>query len=306
MSKTGTSAAEGGSPYAARSDAAGAQRLFAHLAILGATTLVLSNSLDSWLALPAMTAHGIVLISLFAPLHETLHRTAFRTRWMNDEVAAVIGFVHFLPAGHFRRFHFAHHKFVRDPKRDPELQGPEPTDRLGYLFALSTLPYWGSRLRELARHIAGSVDAPYVPERAHARVIREARGHATGWAVIAALSIGFDWVWPLYFWILPTLIGQIFLRFYLIAEHGCCETGCDVWRNTRTVRSNAFVRFLMWNMPYHIEHHAASAVPFHALPTMHNDMQACPSVTAHGYGAFHRTMWRRLGLTGKPKHATPC
>ena len=45
-----------------------------------------------WLA-PALWAHGVVLVFLFAPLHETIHLTAFRSRRLNDTVAWLAGAV---------------------------------------------------------------------------------------------------------------------------------------------------------------------------------------------------------------------
>jgi len=34
------------------------------------------------------------------------------------------------------------------------------------------------------------------------------------------------------------------------------------------------VKFIMWNMPYHAEHHAFPAVPFHALPQLHKSIES--------------------------------
>ena len=33
---------------------------------------------------PAAFVYGVVLVFVFAPLHETIHRTAFRTPWINE------------------------------------------------------------------------------------------------------------------------------------------------------------------------------------------------------------------------------
>jgi fatty acid desaturase len=38
---------------------------------------------------------------------------------------------------------------------------------------------------------------------------------------------------------------------------------------TRTTLTGFPIRFLMWNMPYHAEHHLCPAVPFHRLPALH-------------------------------------
>jgi fatty acid desaturase len=39
--------------------------------------------------------------------------------------------------------------------------------------------------------------------------------------------------------------------------------------NTRTTLSNAVVRLLMWNMPYHAEHHLYPSIPCHRLADAH-------------------------------------
>jgi hypothetical protein len=44
--------------------------------------------------------------------------------------------------------------------------------------------------------------------------------------------------------------------------------------NSRTVYMNPIVRFLYWNMNYHVEHHMFPMVPYHALPALHEEMKA--------------------------------
>merc|ERR1719189_1846130 len=36
------------------------------------------------------------------------------------------------------------------------------------------------------------------------------------------------------YWLLPSLIGQVFLRIYLIAEHRECASNTNMFSNTRT------------------------------------------------------------------------
>ncbi len=294
MSRHITSADKQRFSNTARSDWRGGLQLAAHLALLVAMGLALNVSIDSWFVVPVMTGYGIVLVALFAPLHETVHRTAFRTRALNDVVAMAIGFLHFLPAGHFRLFHGAHHRHVQDPKHDPELAMPKPSTRAEHLWALSTAPYWRSRVCELVDHARGQAGAAFIPQHAEGDVIREARWHFAGWSLIVLLSIAFGWTWPLTYWLLPTLLGQPFLRLYLLAEHGDCPFVPDVQQNTRSVRSNAVVRFLMWNMPYHIEHHAMPGAPFHRLPLLCERFTRDNSARERGYFVFHQKMWNRL------------
>ena len=118
--------ASGAAPLAARSDRRGLMQLTGHLGALLTSGLLLAQASGSlWLAL-AMPLHAILLTFLFAPLHETIHRTAFRSRRLNDATAWLCGLALALPPEYFRAFHFAHHRHTQDPARDPELAEPKP------------------------------------------------------------------------------------------------------------------------------------------------------------------------------------
>ena len=111
---------------------------------------------------------------------------------------------------------------------------------------------------------------------------------------LGALSL----IWSpllLWLWLVPVLLGQPFLRLYLLAEHGDCPFVANMFENTRTTYTNRVVRFLAWNMPYHVEHHAYPAVPFHHLPALHDKMREHLQVTAPGYAQFTKDyLARRL------------
>jgi fatty acid desaturase len=116
---------------------------------------------------------------------------------------------------------------------------------------------------------------------------------------LAAVSL----VWTpilLWVWVLPVLMGQPVLRLYLLAEHGDCPHVADMFLNTRTTFTSRVVRFLAWNMPYHVEHHVFPAVPFHNLPDLHRLMRGNLKVTAEGYAAFSRAYLARR-LTSGPR-----
>lgn len=278
-------------PLTERSDAKGLVQLGCHVALLAGTATLLALARDSWaLLLPAMLAHGIALVFLFAPLHETIHRTAFRSTWLNDAVAAVAGLALLLPPAYFRAFHLAHHRHTQDAARDPELTAPRPATLGAYLWHVSGLPYWWERLGTTLRHARGRVVEPFIAPRQRPRIVREARCWLATYVVIgaAALALG-SWA-PVLFWLGPVLLGQPLLRLVLLAEHTGCPRVAAMLENSRTTRSTAWVRRLTWNMPYHAEHHTHPAIPFHALPAAHRLLRDRIRVQAPGYGAVHRQL----------------
>ena len=114
------------------------------------------------------------------------------------------------------------------------------------------------------------------------------------YAVVAVLSVGSRSDAALFYWLVPVLLGQPFLRAYLLAEHTGLPLVEDFWENTRTTLTGAPLRFLAWNMPFHAEHHAYPGVPFHALPELHQREKAKLKAVSPGYLAFHREWQARL------------
>ena len=86
---------------------------------------------------------------------------------------------------------------------------------------------------------------------------------------------------------LPLVLGQPFLRAYLLAEHGLCPQVANMFKNTHTTFTNRVIRFLAWNMPYHAEHHAYPAVRFYKLAQFHALTRDQLVSTSDGYLRFH-------------------
>ncbi|WP_303977449.1 fatty acid desaturase [Dongia mobilis] len=284
-------------PLLERSDRPGLVHLAGHLALLVITGLLIAKSGNSLWMWPAMFLHGAVLVFLFAPLHETIHRTAFATRALNDGVAFVIGLLLVLPREYFRAFHFAHHRHTQDPLKDPELAMPRPVTRREWLLYTSGLTYWRFRLSGLMTRALGRVEEDfYGNDQQRQKVVRESRLILGLIAAILVLSLTFRSDIAFRYWIIPALLGQPLLRLYLLAEHwGCALMPADMLARTRTTYTNAFMYFLVWNMPYHAEHHAYPAVPFHALPKANALLRDRLVVTSPGYLAATRWIYERLG-----------
>jgi fatty acid desaturase len=273
-----------------RSDGRGLGQLGGHLAALGATGAAVAWTSGTWWLAPALIVHGVVLIFLFAPLHETIHRTAFASRALNDALAWICGAVILLPPQYFRAFHFAHHRHTQDPERDPELALLQPDDLGRYLLRVTGLPYWRERVTTLARHaLTGRVTQPFVAARLKPAVVREARWLLLSYAGIAAVSLALESGAAVLYWLVPAVLGQPALRLYLLAEHTGCPFVPDMLRNSRRP-----VRRLAWNMPYHAEHHAYPALPFHALPAAHARLAKRIETQATGYGAAHRDILMQI------------
>ncbi|WP_306151371.1 fatty acid desaturase [Roseovarius sp. MMSF_3281] len=275
----------------ARSDAPGLRHLAGHSALIVGFAIWIAMGWPLWQL--ALLGQGVAICFLFTLEHEATHKTPFATAWLNEWVGRITGFLILNPFEWFRYFHLAHHRHTNIPDKDPELlSGAKPETWPAYLTHISGLPYWWGMARQTLGNVLGHDPGDYTPKRAHARIRFEACVMLAGYALCVLTLL----VTPLLFWvwILPCLLGQPFLRLYLLAEHGRCAFVANMLENTRTTFTNRVVRFLAWNMPYHVEHHSLPQVPFHQLPALHEHMKGHHRVTADGYARFTADYLRGL------------
>jgi len=235
---------------------------------------------------------GLQLTFLFAPLHESIHKTAFDSPWLNQVVGMICGFILFLPPKAFQAFHMAHHRYTQVEGRDPELVMQKPVSTEQYLWNLSGIPYWKGQLKSLILFAVGNHQVNYINHQRYPDVVREARIFVAIYVALLLISIISQSGILLKFWILPVLLGQPFLRAFLLAEHVLCPRVENMFRNTRTTLTNSSMRWLCWNMCFHTEHHAYPGIPFYQLPQTHILLKPHIRNISQGYIAVNREVVR--------------
>ncbi|QQE67621.1 fatty acid desaturase (plasmid) [Leptolyngbya sp. BL0902] len=283
-----------------RSDAQGWRQLVAHLVVmLGSAALwTMGLRTGAWgLALPALVVYGFSLAAMFATLHECVHRTAFATPKLNDAVAWLAGVLSLYNSTFYRRYHKWHHRYTQIPGKDPELDDPAPTTWTQYLWQLSGLPWWWGKVQGHWQSLLGDVtNRPYLnTETIRAEVQRSTAAQLVVYAVAIVLSVWLRYPGFVLYWLLPLAVGQPILRFILLAEHTGCPQTANPLENTRTTLTLAPIRLLMWNMPYHAEHHLYASIPFHALPQAHRKLAERLTQVAPGYVAVNRQITATFG-----------
>ncbi len=274
-----------------KTDRPGLIHLAGHLGLVTILGLWIAAGWPLWQVV--LVAQGVAICFLFTLEHEATHKTPFRTVALGEWVGRGCGVLIALPFTWFRYFHLAHHRYTNIPDKDPELlAGAKPETWRAYVIHVSGLPYWGGMSMQILRNAIGRDPGDYIPRHARARVVVEARWMLGIYMTVLVSLI----VTPLllWVWLLPCVLGQPFLRLYLLAEHGRCAFVANIFENTRTTYTNRLVRLLAWNMPYHVEHHALPQVPFHKLPELNERMQRHHRVTSNGYSEFTSDFVRDL------------
>lgn len=282
----------------ARSNTKGFLQLMGHLVIAGCSGFVwATQGTHPWLAGPALIIYGFSLAAMFAPLHECVHRTVFTSNRVNDVVAWLAGLLSFYNSTFYRRYHKWHHRYTQIPDKDPELSDPKPSNWRAYLWEISGVPWWIGKVKGHTQIALGRLDTcPFIPDGVRAEVIRSTRLQLMVYVLAIAWSFYVQQPWFLLYWVLPLAVGQPILRVILLAEHTGCTNDDNPLTNTRTTRTLFPLRFLMWNMPFHAEHHLYPSIPFHNLPEAHETLQHHLTQVHAGYGQVHRQILANLGV----------
>jgi len=276
--------------------------------VLGHGVLLLAGGVlwgSTWVPMPLRLV-GLLLLGWglafsFCAMHECAHRTAFLNRQRNDSFAWWFGVLSFYNADFYRRYHQWHHRHTHQPGLDPELEDAPPTSVASYLLELSGLPWWIGKLCGHWRGLRGDFrTSPYIPPEATGRVRASLGRQFAVYGALLLLSLlgGNGFLWR--FWLLPLIVGQPLLRFVLMAEHCGCAFNGDGLANTRTTLTLAPLRWLMWNMPFHAEHHLYPSLPFHALPKAHVLLGPSLVHRDRGYLGVHRRFLAAPALLAMP------
>jgi fatty acid desaturase len=257
----------------------------------------------SWWAAPMLLCYGVLYGSASdSRWHECSHGTAFKTPWMNDAVYAIACFMIMRNPTIWRWSHTRHHTDTVIVGRDPEIVAMRPPAlwRIALNFfniVNAPLALWGMLMHATGR--LTEEEKTFVPESEWPKVYAVARL----WTilhlapVVLALALQ-SWLPVLLLGALPTMYGGWFSNLVGLTQHaGLAENVLDHRLNSRTVYMNPVFRFLYWNMNYHVEHHMFPMVPYHALPRLHERMQAdTPVPYASTWAAYREiipALWRQ-------------
>ncbi|MCP4435142.1 MAG: hypothetical protein GY812_06530 [Actinomycetia bacterium] len=258
----------------------------------GALAVVLDNPL-MW-AVYAVVA-GIVLTSLFAVEHEALHTSLFGHPFADHVVGTLCGVVCLTPYAAYRPFHFEHHIRTHvegDPEPIVVVRGH--LSHLG-MVAFGVLGLAAMLWAQLLSMLVGRGPA----------FARRSRRHALEWtSLVAGLALPVacvvtglfaGWRLPLLLWAAPLAVFLPLAGFVSTTEHYGCEYGpAPAVRTSRTVRTNAAARWLLWNANFHTAHHVLPGVPAHNLATLHELIEPDCEYVADSYVGWHLQMARRI------------
>jgi len=229
-------------------------------------------------AIPCFLVYGVLFASSSdSRWHESLHRTAFKSDWMNDALYEIASFMVFRESVPWRWSHTRHHTDTIIVGRDPEIHVPRPPDLLEIALKFISIKRVPIELMKMVRHSFGRLTAEeesYIPDSERSKVYRNARIYLLIYAAVIIGSISKSSILPLMYVGLPAFYGAWLMSIFGVTQHaGLAEDVLDHRLNSRTVYMNPVFRFLYWEMNYHVEHHMFPMVPYHALGMLHQELK---------------------------------
>jgi Na+-transporting NADH:ubiquinone oxidoreductase subunit F len=238
---------------------------------------------DSWWAIVPFMIYGVLYASSSdSRWHEASHGTAFRTDWLNNALYEIASFMVLRESTVWRWSHARHHSDTYIVGRDPEIAIPRPPNIPGVIFGFFKLRTIVTYFQHVLMHCAGMLtpdEKSFIPEAEQRKVILKAWIYLLIYAGVVALALHMQSILPLLYVGLPTVYGSWLAEYYGLPQHAALAVDAlDHRLNTRTIYMNPVLRFLYWNMNYHVEHHMYPLVPYHQLPRLHEFVKAdCPA-----------------------------
>ena len=206
--------------------------------------------------------------------HELCHGTVFKTRWLNECFLVLVAFLSWTNFVYFRASHKKHHQLTVHAGLDLEVVLPLRLSRRDWLYAFTAnVPAFFFVLATVIRHSRGIIRGeweerifPVADVEGRRALARWARVLLLGHLALAALFLAFH-LWPLLLLVTFAPFYAGWLNFLCgFPQHvGLQPSVPDFRLCCRTMTLNPFLRFLYWQMNYHVEHHMYAAVPFFNL-----------------------------------------
>ena len=231
-------------------------------------------SWGSWWSIPSFAIYGVLYGSMSdSRWHETGHRTAFRTKWMNDVVYYIASFMICREPETWRWSHARHHSDTIIVGRDAEIAFKRNVPFHKFVLELIGISAVPNEFKQWIQNSLGNFtnnQKEFQPEETFRISMWASRIYILILAGVVTSCILVRSIEPLMFVGLPSFYGHWLVVTLGITQHaGLAEDVIDHRLNTRTIYMGPLTRWIYWNMNYHVEHHIYPSVPFHSLKKLH-------------------------------------
>ncbi len=213
--------------------------------------------------------------------HETGHKTAFKTKFLNEIFYYISCFMAYFEPTRWRFTHFVHHGNTYSTKNpyDHEIEYDNnlkdtPKKLIMNLIPFGELLFFKKSIAfEVIKHafnIKTKVMTESIPENARPRAILISRIYVGIWLSIIIWSLLISSWLPVLYLLLPHYYGKGLHKLVAFTQHaGLARDVKDHRLSARDMKLNPILSFLYWKMEYHCVHHMFPTVPAYNLEKLH-------------------------------------
>ena len=263
-----------------RSDMAGWRHIIIFTISLFLLGLLCSYFWGTWWFILTYIAYCTLWGGADAIWHECGHRTAFKSRKLNNFFYEIASFMNNFESVRWRWSHSLHHSYTAsiDP-HDFEVDVSifwRPKKLLNFFIiflpGIGLLNLNKSLHKEILQHAYGietKVMKECIPQDQKSKCILFSRIYVLIWLLIIFYSIYINSALPIFLFLIPKFFATLNIVWGLTQHMGLKEDTKDHRHSTRSVRLNPILSFIYWKMEYHIEHHMFPMVPSYNLPKLY-------------------------------------
>ena len=262
-----------------RSDLAGWRHIIIYIVSMVFLGLLCTYYWGTWLFILFYFAYCTLWGGADAIWHECGHRTAFKTRKLNNFFYFIASFLNNFEPIRWRWSHSLHHSYTAsvDP-HDFEVEESIFSKYSLFTFLIRFIPgYYFLILHkslhlEIIKHALGietKVMRECIPLEKKQLCIISSRIFVALWILIIFSSYWVGSLLPIFLFLIPKFFISLNVLWGLTQHMGLKEDTKDHRESTRSVRLNPVFSFIYWKMEYHIEHHMFPMVPSYNLPKLH-------------------------------------
>ncbi len=262
-----------------RSDLAGWRHIIIYIVSMVFLGLLCTYYWGTWLFILFYFAYCTLWGGADAIWHECGHRTAFKTRKLNNFFYYIASFLNNFEPIRWRWSHSLHHSYTAsvDP-HDFEVEESIFSKYSLFTFLIRFIPgYYFLILHkslhlEIIKHALGiktKVMRECIPLEKKQLCIISSRIFVALWILIIFSSYWVGSFLPIFLFLIPKFFISLNVLWGLTQHMGLKEDTKDHRESTRSVRLNPVFSFIYWKMEYHIEHHMFPMVPSYNLPKLH-------------------------------------
>lgn len=253
----------------------------------------LSNPL-AWVVI--WIAMAVIFEGFGGALHEAMHDKLYAKRRHNRIAGWIVALPRLFNFPANQAYHLHHHRFTHDPERDSE----PVFEKLGLIdyvlyMCFSGVVYTGIIFYQGVCAML-PIRAPWFNTKVQRR--RSAVGTVVVLASVAVVVAGHTYAPVVTFqlWLMPWLLCSVVFSFAAQPEHFATDPvpPGSTLTTTRSVRSNPFFGFFLWNNNLHAAHHLVPSLPGDSLPKLHEFIAPHVKYSERSYTRWHLKLARRL------------